>query len=186
MIDTHPLITRIAFLRAINVGKGRSVKMEQLRSELESLGFTNIRTYIQSGNVVFDASEQDETAIVSLIERHLFNWLGFEVKTIVRTVTEMEAIAASIPFADDETGDTKVYVTLMSEQPASEKVQAVEVLNEDVETIKIIGREAYIRLRTTPYHKTRFSNAYIEKKLGVTATSRNTATIAKMVELGRV
>ncbi len=91
-------LTYVALLRGINVG-GHTVKMDALRAHFEELGFANVRTYIQSGNVFFDSDETDRVALAERIERHLRAALGYEVPVCLRTVAELEQVVAADPFA---------------------------------------------------------------------------------------
>src|SRR5262249_14987025 len=89
----------VALLRAINVGK-RIVKMDRLRAEFEAIGFKNVETLIASGNVLFDSPSKSSAALEKRIEAHLFEALGYEVDTYVRTPTELADVCALRPFAD--------------------------------------------------------------------------------------
>ncbi|MBK9943158.1 MAG: DUF1697 domain-containing protein [Kouleothrix sp.] len=105
-----------AFLRAINVG-GHTIKMDQLRALVEQLGYTNVATYIASGNVMFDAPDDDAPALEAQIERHLHAALGYEVTTFLRTAGELAAVAAYTPFPA-ETGSVAWPVCLVPEGAA--------------------------------------------------------------------
>jgi uncharacterized protein (DUF1697 family) len=89
----------IAFSRAINVG-GRNVTMAALRAQFEALGFSNVETFIASGNVIFEAASRDSAALQRKIEAHLAKSLGYEVSTFVRTDAEVAAIACYRPFTE--------------------------------------------------------------------------------------
>ena len=106
----------VAFLRAINVG-GHQVKMDHLRSLFEELGFTNVETFIASGNVIFDA--RSSKSLETKIEKHLLKSLGYEVKTFVRSVPELAAIAKYQPFSADEieVETHTLYVAFLAEPP---------------------------------------------------------------------
>ncbi|HWV64337.1 DUF1697 domain-containing protein, partial [Chitinophaga sp.] len=87
----------VAFLRAVNVGK-RIVKMEHLRQLLETAGFKNVSTYIQSGNVLFASRSNNVAALTEKIEQLLRATYGFEVPTIIRQVSELESVVKNTPF----------------------------------------------------------------------------------------
>jgi uncharacterized protein (DUF1697 family) len=107
----------VAFLRAINVG-GHVVKMDQLRDLFDELGFTNVETFIASGNVIFDSSSRVAKALERKIEKHLRERLGYEVATFIRSITEVAEMAGYEPFADAD--GHIVYLALVSEQPSDE------------------------------------------------------------------
>ena len=95
------MIRYIAFLRAINVG-GHTVKMENLRHLFESLDFSNVQTFIASGNVVFDAKEKSARSLEKKIEKRLREALGYDVATFIRTDAELAEIADYKPFRQSD------------------------------------------------------------------------------------
>jgi uncharacterized protein (DUF1697 family) len=107
----------VAFLRAVNVGRNRQVKMEQLRALLTEAGYENVSTYIQSGNVFFDSSSRSKKKLTADLEARLAQEFGFDIPVILRTTTELDALIASKPFgtrvADD---DTRLLVTFTPER----------------------------------------------------------------------
>jgi uncharacterized protein (DUF1697 family) len=170
-----------AFLRGINVGGHHIVKMEDLRGIFASMNFENVKTYIQSGNVIFETKEKDEAALVEKIERKLFEFAGFEIKVMLRTIPELEDVAAHNPFT--ETDDVKVYITFLPAAPDEEKKIAVESLGGELEIFKIRNRELYSSLDKN-VKKSLFTNNFTEKHLKVSGTTRNPRTVAKMILLG--
>ncbi|GAA1244598.1 DUF1697 domain-containing protein [Kitasatospora nipponensis] len=115
MADPTAPTTYLAFLRAVNVG-GRTVTMERLRALFTELGLSEVRSYIQSGNVFFRTDEPDRAALTRRIEQHLEEALGYPVPTMLRTVEEVEELLASDPFAGIElTPDTRHCVVFLSE-----------------------------------------------------------------------
>src|SRR5687767_12294958 len=112
------MTTYIALLRAINVG-GHSVKMETLRSLFEDLGFTNVRTYIQTGNVFFDTNKTDRAQLTSDIEGHLEKSLGYAVPTMLRTVEEIDHIFDLDPFKGIAVTDDMRLMIMFLAQPIS-------------------------------------------------------------------
>ncbi len=170
----------IAFLRAINVG-GRMVKMEELKKMLAMPGIKNIRTYIQSGNVVFDSAETDKDALVKKIETKLQKALGFEVKTLLRTIPEIEAIVKKNPFGK-YAEDMALHVSFLSGEADKALTEQLLSLQTEFEQFKVVGTEVYILVRKGGYGETKFSNTFLEKKLKLSATTRNWATVNKMLE----
>src|SRR4051812_30045503 len=106
----------VAFLRAVNVGRGRKVEMAKLRKLLTDAGFENVGTYIQSGNVFFDSTSRSKKKLVAQLEPLLADTFGFDIPVILRTLPELEQLVASDPFggrtADD---DTRLLVTFAPE-----------------------------------------------------------------------
>src|SRR3990172_7639136 len=108
----------IAFLRAINVG-GHSVKMDHLRRLFESLGFSNVETFIASGNVIFESPTENAHTLESEIESHLKKLLGYEVATFIRSPEELVQIASYIPIKTPEleAKGNSLYIAFLSNPP---------------------------------------------------------------------
>src|SRR5690349_4856769 len=104
----------VAFLRGINVSGQKIIKMEELREHFKQPGFSNIATYIQSGNVLFDTKETDAETLRAKIEKNLAKKLGYSVTVIIRSQAELEEITKTCPFSDTElTGKAKIYITML-------------------------------------------------------------------------
>lgn len=170
----------IAFLRAINVG-GRVVKMEDLRKLFVMPGVKNITTYIQSGNVIFDTAETDKAVLAKKIEAKLLKWLGYEVATFVKTIPDIESVIKKNPFKSYPE-DMGLHVSFLSAKPEAEAVKQLLQWQNENEQFNIAGTEAYILVKKGAYGETKFSNTFLEKKLKVQATTRNWATVNKMLD----
>ena len=171
----------IAFLRAINVG-GRVVKMDDLKKHMAIPGFKNIATYIQSGNIVFNHSEENASILVNKIEAKLLKSLGYEVKTFLRTVPELEVLIKKNPFKKIP-DDMALHVSFLSTTPDDGLVKQLLSLQTECEQFRFAGKEIYILVKKGAYGETKFSNTFLEKKLKLDATTRNWATVNKMLEL---
>ena len=169
----------IAFLRAINVG-GHIVKMDVLRQVFESLGFSNVETFIASGNVVFDTRSKNLKALESKIEKGLRDALGYEVATFLRTESELAAIAEYKPFPPSQL-ETAVAlnVGLLAGEVDDEARERFLGLKTDVDDFHVNGREVYW-LCLKKQSESRLSNTVFEKKLGAKATFRGINTINRL------
>jgi uncharacterized protein (DUF1697 family) len=167
----------IAFLRAINVGS-HIVKMPQLKKLFEDLGFDEVSTFIASGNVVFEAEKQDVDKLERRIENHLEKELGYEVITFVRTAGELAKIAAAKPFGEPAE-DEVVYVAFLSKTPDAAAKKRLDALCNEVDTVKVVKREAYWRRRVNAGESAVNSPAF-EKALGMKATVRNISTAKRL------
>jgi uncharacterized protein (DUF1697 family) len=176
------MIKYIAFLRGINVGGHHIVKMEDLRRIFASMKFENVKTYIQSGNVIFEATETNAGKLAEKIERELEKSFGFEIKTMPRTLDELEEIAAHVPFKDAE-ADAQVYISFLSAAPDAELKNSVVSLSNDFEVFRFRSREMYYLRRPNNPAKDLFSNNFIEKHLKVASTTRNVTTVNKILLL---
>ena len=175
------IMTRyIAFLRAVNVG-GRVVKMEELKKMFVIPGIKNVNTYIQSGNVIFDTAEGDKAVLVKKIETKLFKALEYEVKVFLKTIPEIAEIVKENPFKNFPE-DMNLHVSFLSAKPETEKVKVIEALQNDNEQFRVGNNEIYLLVRKGQYGTATFSNNFFEKKLKVQATTRNWATVNKMLE----
>jgi len=175
----------IALLRGINVSGQKIIKMEDLKNAFEALHYKHLTTYIQSGNVVFESAAADTSIIRTQIENKLLKTFGYEVPVIVRTLKEIKETIKRNPFkkVKAEEGE-KLHVTFLSQKPAKDAGDSLAAVKNDVDEIRLLGSEVYILCRNG-YGKTLFSIAFIEKKLAVSATTRNWATVEKLLSLGK-
>jgi len=173
----------IAFHRAINVSGTKLIKMVHLKQMFADMGFKNVATYIQSGNVYFETAKSTNEALSKKIEKHLHKELGFEVETMVRSIEELQAIADKDPYEKiEDDGNAVVYLGFLSAEPAKEKKELLLTFNSDVDECTINGTEIYI-LRYRDRGKAKFENKLIETKLKVVCTTRNRKTLYKLLEL---
>jgi len=170
----------IAFLRGINVSGQKLVKMDALKSYFEMPGFSNIVTYIQSGNVLFDTPETDKTPLTDKIEKQLAEKLGFEVKLVLRTLDEIRKVIERNPFADSMNDENrKLYITFLSGTTQESLHNALHPWKNELEELKVVESELYIM--TNGIGNSKLTLTLIERKLGFTATMRNWATVNKVV-----
>lgn len=173
----------VAFHRAINVSGTKLIKMVHLKQLFEEMGFKNVATYIQSGNVYFETAKTANETLSQKIEKHLHKSLGFEVETMVRSIEELEAISKKDPYKKiEDDGNTVVYIGFLSDEPTKEDVQILQGFNNAVDECTVIGTEVYI-LRYRDRGKEKFDNKLIEKKLKLVCTMRNRKTLYKLLEL---
>jgi len=174
----------ISLLRGINVSGQKKIKMVDLKSLYTSLGYRSVVTYIQSGNVIFDADSLDRAKLIDEIESAVETHYRFQVPVEIRTGDELEGIIRNCPFGsvDLKEDGTKVLVTFLSEKPTAEKVFEIQKYVKTPERLVVSGREVYLNC-PNGYGKTKLSNVFIERVLGVRATTRNWKSIYKLYEL---
>ncbi len=176
----------IALLRGINVGGHRLIKMEDLRTFFEAMGFQKVQTYIQSGNVIFDTAKSDVKTLRNAIEEKLLQFCGFAVDVYLRSESEFAAVVRNSPFMMTAP-EHQVYVAFLSEAPDSALQTALDAYNRDIEQFHLNGSELFVFCVKDKTHKRggdhRFSDAFIKKTLGVQATTRNWATVTKLQRL---
>jgi uncharacterized protein (DUF1697 family) len=170
----------VAFLRAINI-TGRFVRMQELRPLFESLGLTGVATYIQSGNVIFDAPQAPIAELEQAIEEQLQAALGFAVPTFVRRDTELVRIARYSPFADAPPAPrTTLFVAFLRGEPAAESHDALLTHASEIDALQLRGRDLFW-LRRDHLGESTMTGARIERSLGMPATVRNISTVRKIV-----
>ena len=175
------MATYFAFLRGVNVG-GVVLKMEDLRKLLEYIGFTKVRTYIQSGNAIFENGESNKRRMEAEIAQEVKAVVGRDIGVIVLSREELSAIVASHPLASLGPED-KLYVTLLSHEPKAEDRDNLLGTMNDVDRHEMGPRVVYSHYGEG-YGNSKRSNNFIEKMLKVTATTRNWTTMTKLYELG--
>ena len=175
------MIKYVALLRGINVGGSKLIKMAELTRVFSSLGLANVKTYIQSGNVLFDSPKTDANALTKLIEKGLSTAAGFEVPVVLRTIAELEAIVKLDPFKTAKSDpDTKRYVTFLVEPPTVAPKIPLLSPKKDWEIIHLSPREVFIVAFPV---KGRYgeSMSLIEKIFGKSSTTRNWNTVVKIL-----
>jgi uncharacterized protein (DUF1697 family) len=169
----------IAFLRAINVG-GHTVKMDALRQHFESLGFSDVETFIASGNVIFESPSKNTKSLETSIEDKLRDALGYEVAVFLRTDAELAEISDYVPFRPpDLAAAAALNIAFLKESLADASVKKLLSLQTDIDDFRVHGREVYWLCRKKQSEST-FSNAVLEKALGIKSTLRGVNTIQKM------
>lgn len=175
------MTTFIAFLRGMNLGK-RIVKMDELKAIFSSLKFENVRTYIASGNVIFDATENDEKKLTAKIEKALKEALGYEVFVMLRSEKELAKILKDNPFGDVTDGMGQ-YINFFAETPPAKVAKEIEKESIPTEQVKFKGREMYMLFYCKMSDSEFFKKNTYEKSLGMKATNRNLNTPTKIMAL---
>jgi uncharacterized protein (DUF1697 family) len=173
------MATYVAFLRAINLGAKRKFPKDAIVAAVEGAGFTDVATYINTGNVRFDSTLRSRAKVEATLEEAFLADRGFEVPTIVFTPEELREIAADAErFADGHEG--RHYVSLLKSAPAPEAVAAIEEQSSAQEVARVGGRAVHLLLGEN-YHEAKLTNAVVEKALGV-ATNRNLTVIKALAD----
>ena len=174
----------ISLLRGVNVGGHRKIKMDELRALYEALGCGDVKTYVQSGNVVFTIKDRDAPAIRERIEKAIDRKFGFHADVIVRTATEMRDVIARNPFAKREDIEpNKLLVSFLAAQPSEEIRKRIEAIAAPhPEEVHISGREMYIYF-TNGMARPKLPPAQVDRALGMASTGRNWNTVTKLLEM---
>ena len=166
----------IVLLRGINVSGKNKLPMEELRDLLNDLGFQNVQTYIQSGNIILESGE-GKSVTCNTIKEGIQNKFGYDVPVIARTIPEWKKAIAKYPFPVD---NTKIVAFVFLNRKIYETKIDVKDINDDEYLIE--KDMVYIHC-PTGFGKTKLSNNLFERKLNVTATTRNYNTTLKLLEL---
>lgn len=175
----------ISMIRGINVG-GKRIKMEDLRDLYGSLGFETVKTYIQSGNVIFKSDNDDSEDLAEQIQQKIFQTFNYQVEVVIRTMEELKKVIGSSPYADKE--EEYLHVTFLSDTPSEAMVQTIDPENikgiKSSEEFVVQSREIYLYL-PHGYGRTKLNNNFFEKKLGLNATTRNWKTVNKLLQMAQ-
>lgn len=169
-----------ALLRGVNLGNTNKVSMSDLRALFIDLGHTDAATYLQSGNVVFTSTGRDAAKLTRDIGARLRNDLSLDVQVLLRSHDELARVVAANPYQARESDHTRLLVTFLA-QPAADPGR-LEVPTGETGVFSIVDREVYLHV-PDGYGRSKLTNAYIERRLGVPATTRNWKTVGKLCEM---
>lgn len=155
--------------------------MPELRALFDAIGADDVSTYVQSGNVVFKSSVGRGKLVVEIEER-IRRDLGLDVTVLLRTRAQLAKVASGNPFARAKGDPGTFHVTFLAEKPQRVRVQELEPVRSKRDELRVIGQEVYLYC-PHGYGRSKFSNAFLEKRLGVAATTRNWKTVTALAEL---
>ncbi len=173
--------TYIALLRGINVSGQKKIKMADLKVHLSELGFQDIQTYIQSGNIIFRTSKTASKSLENNIYEKIKEKYDFEVPVLVKTTEEFASILKNIPFPTIK-DYSKLYFTLLNKKPSLELVKKLKEVDYSPEAYFIDNKVIYVYV-PNGYGRAKINNNFFEKKLKVSATTRNWKTTTKLLEM---
>ncbi|MFK7749364.1 MAG: DUF1697 domain-containing protein [Kordia sp.] len=166
----------IAILRGINVSGSKKLPMAELRELLAKLGFENIQTYIQSGNVVFKSSQKDQEKIGSQIAEAIKKQYDYEVPVLVKTIAQWKTAIVNNPFTEEDI--SKQAITFLASIPEETTID----IDGKGDQFKIVHSEVYLYC-PNGFGRSKLSNNLFERKLKTQATTRNWRTIYKLLDL---
>lgn len=166
--------TYVALLRGINVGTGRKVPMAELRETFDELGHTDVRTYIQSGNVVFTTTAAP-AKVRATVESALERDYGFAVTVLLRTPAELASVVKRNPYGG------AAYVTFLDGKPDPKQAKTIDPTPFAPDEFTVSGREVFVRC-PNGYGRTKINNTFFERKLATKATTRNWKTVTTLLD----
>jgi uncharacterized protein (DUF1697 family) len=171
----------IVLLRGINIGPRNRIAMGELRDALEEAGFKDVKTYLQSGNVVLESTAKPES-VGRKVERLIKKRFGLEIAVVVRSRAQLAAVVKRNPLGKVATEPKRYQVTFLSKKLSARVVRELEAAAADSEQFVVAGREVYAWHPKT-IARSKLWTTLAGKKLGVTATSRNWATVEALLAL---
>lgn len=174
----------VALLRSVNIGGYGRMAMQDLRETFGSLGYDDVVTYIQSGNVLFSTGSRSEDAITEAIEHRIAHDFGDSPAVLLRSVAELRRIGSKSPFAKKGANPARHHVTFLDEAPSKAALTSLrhQLPPSGDDELVVHGREVYVH---TPngYAGTKYTGTLLERRLGVVSTTRNWNTVTKLCEL---
>jgi uncharacterized protein (DUF1697 family) len=175
--------TYVALLRGINLGGHKIVKMDQLRKMFEEMGFAEVKTYIQSGNVVFNAPARDPVSLAKKIEEKIVRQFGFPVPVLVKTAAELGEVIRNNPLVKEKDVDvSKLHVTFLASIPEKSVLKMLDGIDAAKDRFCCLGQAVYLYC-PNGYHATKFGNNVLEKMLKVGTTTRNWRTVNQLYQM---
>ena len=182
MKPAQALSTHVALMRGINVGGKNMLPMKNLAEMFREVGCTDVRTYIQSGNVIFDVLP----ALVKTISGHITNRIeelfGLRIPVILRTAGEMATTSRNNPYMKTGTDEKLLYVFFLAHLPARENVSKLDPGRSVPDSFSVHDREIYVNLPNGAA-RTKLTNAWFDTKLATTSTARNWRTVLTLTQM---
>ena len=169
----------VALLRKVNVGGNNLIKMDALREVFETASFKNVRTFQQAGNVVFESAAKNP---MTKVEKLLSKSFNADLRAIIFTVDELARITKHDPFKRLEPGDVMLCVAFLADKPAHKPKLPLTSTTDNLELIAVKDRAAFVVARRKKTGWFGFPNNFVEKELGVTATTRQWSTLRKLID----
>jgi uncharacterized protein (DUF1697 family) len=174
--------TYLALLRGINVGGKNKVSMKDLTGMFVEAGCENVRTYIQSGNVVFRASPGVSARLPDLITTQIAKCFGYRTPVMLRTAEQLGDVISSNPFLKAGADEATLHVLFLADLPSPLSVDNLDPDRSPPDTFVVRGQEVYLQL-PDGVARTKLTNGYFDSKLATTSTGRNWRTVTKLLEL---
>jgi uncharacterized protein (DUF1697 family) len=186
------MTTCVALLRGINVSGKNRIRMPELKNTFEKLNLSRVETYIQSGNVVFDCEDIELESLTGSIELLISQSFGLTIQVLLRDMGRLQGIINNNPFIfEQKLQPEKLHITFLSKPPQNQGLNTgphqVEIMTsgkQHSDEFLVKGQEVYL-FCPNGYGKTKFSNTYFERVMGVPATTRNWKTINALFELAK-
>lgn len=174
--------THVALLRGINVGGKNRMPMKGLAELFEDLGCQAVRTYIQSGNVVFEADVQAAASVRTEASKRIAERFGHQVPVVVRTAEELRTARDRNPFLSQAVDPKHLHVGFLADEPGMDAIASLDEARSDVDRFTVLGREVYLHV-PGGMGRTKLTTDYFDRRLGTVMTVRNWRTINTLLEM---
>ena len=172
----------VALLRGVNVGGKNQLPMRDLAAMFVNAGCAQVRTYIQSGNVVFSAQERRRDKLPKLLAKTIEERFGFRTPVILRTRKQLGDAIQSNPFVTAGVDEKALHVFFLSDLPDAAGIGKLDPERSPPDAFRVVAREVFVHL-PNGMARTKLTNAYFDTKLRVTSTARNWRTVLKLYEM---
>jgi uncharacterized protein (DUF1697 family) len=176
--------THLALLRGVNVGGKNKLPMKALGAMFVAAGCDRVQTFIQSGNVVFNAAPPLVGGLSSHIATQITEGFGYKTPVVLRTVHELASVVANNPFLERGADPNLLFVMFLADLPDPRRVEALDPHRSPPDAFIVRGREIYLLLPNGSA-RSKLTNAYFDSRLATTSTSRNWRTVTKLLALMR-
>ena len=174
--------TYLALLRGINLGPKNKIAMRDLSEIFRGAGCGDVRTYIQSGNVIFTGSSELSGRLPDLITAQIQKRFGYKVPVMLRTVGELRAVVRSNPFLKEGAVEDILHVMFLADLPRPGAAKSLDPDRSPPDRFMVLGKEVYL-LFPDGFARTKLTSAYFDSKLGTIGTVRTWRTVTKLLEL---
>ncbi len=172
----------VALLRGVNVGGKNKLPMRDLAEMFEGAGCRSVRTYIQSGNVIFEASPAAAARAPERISATIRERFGYDIPVVVRSAAEIAAVVADNPFVERGCETKALHVGFLTESVSAERVATLDPDRSPPDEFQVRGREIFLYC-PNGVARTKLTNAWFDSRLGAVSTMRNWNTVRKLAEL---
>jgi uncharacterized protein (DUF1697 family) len=175
-------ITYLALLRGINVGGKNKLPMKDLAGMFAKAGCDDVRTYIQSGNVVFKAPPRLSTRIPGLITTQIADRFGYQTPVMLRTTAELGEVILNNPFLRAGIAEDALHVLFLADLPIPRGIQSLDPDRSPPDAFAVLGKEVYVHC-PNGVGNSKLTNAYFDSRLATTCTGRNWRTVTTLFKL---
>ncbi len=174
--------TYVALLRGVNVGGKNKLPMKDLVEMFVDAGCSNVRTYIQSGNVLFSAAPRLVAQVPATISAEIAKRFGFKTPIVLRTAEQLREVIRSNPFLKARAAEETLHVMFLGGTPKPSEIDRLDPARSAPDKFVVLGQEIYLHL-PNGMGRTKLLNSYFDAKLATTSTARNWRTVLKLLEL---